>query len=429
VDAKGNGRTTVGASGADVLTALLGALWAGAVPVFGAAAALEGMESARVTADAVVITPPSSTSAFSSAAPIGVALGVTTSGSTGGPRVVLYDGERLLAHTRAIAASLPAAMLTRLGIVLPITYAYGLVGQLLTAASAGGTAVLLHDVRGAAAQLDAMIERDVSGLQSTSTHLGALAEAARSLPRPPRLAGIASAGGPLSLDVARALRAAFPDARLFNQYGLTEAGPRVSVIDNTDEAFWRGSVGRPLPGIGLEVVDDAGARCAPDASGEVIVRSPFSMRGVFGEEPHEATAPLRTKDRGFVDRAGRLFIEGRLDDTANVAGVRVSLVDLGARLQHLLGAEFCVVVAVDDPLTGERAVALVPPSVVAPLATTPGARTARLPAAHAPAFSAAERPALLIAIDALPTLPSGKLDRVAARTAARAAWYDEGRRR
>ena len=119
------------------------------------------------------------------ALPDGAALAVSTSGSTGEPRVVLYDAERLGGHIDAIARSLPPSMHrrgSRLGIVLPLTSAYGLVGQLLTTTKAGGTAVLLHGITGPAAQLAAMLALGVTGIASTSTHLRGLADVAVSLP-------------------------------------------------------------------------------------------------------------------------------------------------------------------------------------------------------------------------------------------------------
>lgn len=356
----------------------------------------------------------------------GAALAVSTSGSTGDPRVVLYDAERLGGHIDAIARSLPPSMHrrgSRLGIVLPLTSAYGLVGQLLTTTKAGGTAVLLHGITGPAPQLDAMLALGVTGIASTSTHLRGLADVAVSMPaaaRPPVVA-VGSAGGPLSLKVARRLQEAFPSARLFNQYGLTEAGPRVCVAADDEPAFWRGSVGRPLPGVDVTVVNDDDSPCPVGTPGEVVVRSPWAMLGIVGRDGGlcgvdglQSQHGLRTGDVGRLDDDGNLLLDGRLDDVANVAGVRVALVPVALRLQQGLNAAFCHVVAVDDELTGSRLVALVP--------RTGAVGAGRLPAALTHQFTAAERPALLVGVDELPLLPSGKLDRVTARAIATAAW-------
>jgi acyl-coenzyme A synthetase/AMP-(fatty) acid ligase len=416
--------------GIALLSGVLGVLLADAVPLCTADVRVVATHRLGIEhgVDGIVVDVAVATAVdvVGHALPAGAALAVSTSGSTGEPRVVLYDGERLDGHVDAIARSLPPSMHSlgsRLGIVLPLTSAYGLVGQLLTTTKAGGTAVLLHGSTGPAAQLAAMLALGVTGIASTSTHLRGLADVAVSMPaaaRPPVVA-VGSAGGPLSLRVARRLQEAFPSARLFNQYGMTEAGPRVCVAADDEPAFWLGSVGRPLPGVDVTVVSDDDSPCPVGTPGEVVVRSPWAMLGIVardgglcGVDGLQSQHGLRTGDVGRLDDDGNLLLDGRLDDVANVAGVRVALVPVALRLQQGLNAAFCHVVAVDDELTGSRLVALVP--------RTGAVGAGRLPGALVHQFTAAERPALLVGVDELPLLPSGKLDRVTARAIATAAW-------
>lgn len=407
-----------------LLTAVLGVLLADAVPVCSADRRISAPWRVHIGVDVDDIAVTPTRDVRTSPLPVDAALAVSTSGSTGAPRVVLYGGDRLRAHIAAIAASLPRAMFTRLGIVLPLTSAYGLVGQLLTTTTTGGTAVLLHGVTGAAAQLAQMTSNGVTGLASVSTHLRGLADVALDMSlvdRPPLLA-VGSAGGPLSLGVARRLKDAFPAATLFNQYGLTEAGPRVCVAVDDSPAFWRGSVGRPLPGVAVVVVDEDDHPCPAGRCGEVVVCSPWAMLGLLPTGERDAERPLsqhglRTGDVGHLDDDGFLTLDGRLDDIANVAGVRVAMLAVAARVQQVLEAAFCHIVAVADDVTGARLVALVPTSAVG---------TGRLPIAVVQQFTAAERPALLVGVDVLPTLPSGKLDRAQARGIAEAAWSGRG---
>src|SRR5258708_11513521 len=87
------------------------------------------------------------------------------------------------------------------------------------------------------------------GLSSVPASLRIFARAIAEGAERPKLGYVASAGAPLDAKAAAELRAAFPGARLWNQYGLTEASPRVAAIDDGDPAFARGAAGRPLPGI------------------------------------------------------------------------------------------------------------------------------------------------------------------------------------
>src|SRR5918999_458967 len=95
-------------------------------------------------------------------------------------------------------------------------------------------------------------------------------------------------------------------------YGLTEASP-VLTVTRPDNRMLSGTVGRPLPGVQIDIKD-------PDASGvgEVIARGPNVMLGYFGNE--EATREalvdrwLYTGDLGRVDDDGNLYLVGRSKD-------------------------------------------------------------------------------------------------------------------
>jgi long-chain acyl-CoA synthetase len=95
-------------------------------------------------------------------------------------------------------------------------------------------------------------------------------------------------------------------------YGLTEAGPIVSV--GRARAGPRGSVGRPLPGVEVRIAAD----------GEILVRGPSVTRGYWRdpEGTREAFVDgwLRTGDRGRLDAAGHLFVDGRLKEAMVTAG-------------------------------------------------------------------------------------------------------------
>jgi long-chain acyl-CoA synthetase len=119
-------------------------------------------------------------------------------------------------------------------------------------------------------------------------------------------------------------------------YGLTEAGPIVSQGAVADCP--RGSVGRPLPGVAIRV----------EPTGEILVRSPYRMRGYFGDAEGTAAALdegwLRTGDSGHVDGEGFLFVTGRLKDAiVTAAGETLHPEELERYYESPLFAEQCVV--------------------------------------------------------------------------------------
>jgi long-chain acyl-CoA synthetase len=135
-----------------------------------------------------------------------------------------------------------------------------------------------------------------------------------------RLRWAVAGGAALSPDVAE-----FIDAlgiAVYEGYGLTETSPVISV--NTESARRTGSVGRPLPGVRVEVRDDSlgaptgdGDRARRD--GEIVVYGPNVMQGYYGR-PDEtelaltADGGLRTGDLGYVDDDGFVYVTGRIKE-------------------------------------------------------------------------------------------------------------------
>ncbi len=316
-----------------------------------------------------------------------------TSGSTGEPKGVLLRRSGIDANVEAILGYLPVRAFPRTAVVLPLVYSYALVGQVLVTLRAGGTVILLNEVPYPMRQIELMVRHRASGLSSVATSLRLLARAAAEAPERPELGYVASAGGPLDVATRELVREVWPRARLWNQYGLTEASPRVTAISDVEEPFWRGSVGRPLPG--LEVESDGG---------ELLVRGPSIMMGYLDRPDDTARVlgprGLRTGDLGRVDEAGYVWIEGRRDGVVKCAGERVSVLEVGEVLRGAAGVADVCVVAVPDELQGARLVAFLEGDAGALAAARRVAREQLAPA---------KRPSRFIVLPALPRLPGGKV--------------------
>ncbi len=118
-------------------------------------------------------------------------------------------------------------------------------------------------------------------------------------------------------------------------YGLTEAGPVVSV-GMAGQCPWN-SVGRPLPGVRVQIADD----------GEILVRSPSKMCGYFRDA--EATAQairdewLHTGDRGHLDDDGFLYVTGRIKEAmVTVSGRTICPEEVEPYYRSQLFAQSCV---------------------------------------------------------------------------------------
>jgi acyl-CoA synthetase (AMP-forming)/AMP-acid ligase II len=346
--------------------------------------------AARVTAAGVERAEPGSL-------PAGAGLLLATSGSTGAAKIVVLGAAGVLANIDAILDYLPVRDFPRTAVVLPLHYTYALVGQTLATLRAGATVLALADVPYPVVQLERMAALGARGLSAVPTSLRLLARATLELGAPPCLGYVGSAGARLDAGTVADVRAAFPGARIFNQWGLTEAGPRVAALADDDLAFAGGAVGRPLPGVTVEAIE-----------GELCVRGPSVMLGYLDDPAATARAlgphGLRTGDIGRVED-GRVYVTGRADRVVKIAGEKVSLDEIEAVLADC--CEACVV-AVADEVTGARTVAFL--AGVSSPAEAQALVRARLPPLR--------RPRRWIVLPALPRTPSGKVDLDALRRAA-----------
>lgn len=155
------------------------------------------------------------------------------------------------------------------------------------------------------------------------------------------------------------LMSSFPALRITQGYGLSETGPILTMLSHADHvAATSGSApqflkscGRPLAGVELRIVDDAGDEVAANAYGEVLARGPNVFGGYLGDEAETLAAFdrdwFRTGDLGYQDEAGYLYIVERKKNVINRGG------------EKILPAEIETVID-DHPAVIESAVIAVP---------------------------------------------------------------------
>jgi long-chain acyl-CoA synthetase len=272
----------------------------------------------------------------------------------------------------------------------------------LTAQAAGATLVLANDSPFPRQQLEALAAQHATVLSSVASSLAMLCDQLEAgAPKPP-LRLIASAGGPLPLPLAERMRRLFPDAVLWNQYGLTEASPRVTAVPSTEPAFWRGSIGKPIAGIFARIVD-----------GELCIKGPSVMLGYLDDPDATRRAlvdgELFTGELVEQDTEGFLFHKGRKDDVVKVAGERVSLDVIASIVRELPGVTAASVIAVDDPHAGARLHVFY----------TGSAEPKALKAGLAKRVSQAVLPRQITALPSLPLTTTGKIDVPALRKKAK----------
>jgi acyl-CoA synthetase (AMP-forming)/AMP-acid ligase II len=189
----------------------------------------------------------------------------------------------------------------------------------------------------------------------------------------PSLQTLAYGGAHVSPSVLeRALRL-FPAVGFVNAYGLTETSSTIAVLGpedhrtalSTSDPVLRArlkSVGQPVPGVEIQIRGDDGVELQPGASGDIWVRGEQVSGEYLG---HGASLDddgwLITRDRGFLDGGGYLFVEGRVDDTIIRGGENVAPSEIEDVINRHPSVQESVVVGVHDPEWGQRIVAVVIP--------------------------------------------------------------------
>ena len=173
---------------------------------------------------------------------------------------------------------------------------------------------------------------------------------------------VTSGAAHLPEDVAAAFTARY-DQPIHQGYGLTEASPVVSssLVNERPEP---GSIGVPLPGVEVRLIDEEGEDALVGDSGEIWVRGPNVFAGYWQDD--EATAAvltpdgwLRTGDVAVADESGHLWLVDRKKDLIIVSGFNVYPVEVEEALLEHPGISEVAVVGIPSATTGEAVKAFV----------------------------------------------------------------------
>ena len=312
--------------------------------------------------------------------PDGIALWLATSGTTGRSRIARIGHDALLQHTRALQEHvLRFTPEDRVLACLPLAHSFG-IRMTALAPLLAGTQVLVAPRFDAEETLALAADFGATWIAGVPTMFARWAE----VPGEPlpALRWALSAGAALTEDVRGRAQARL-GAPVRQGYGMTEA-----TFCCVDTEGVPGSVGRPVPGVELQVRE-----------GHVFVRGPNLMRGYLGAPDHEGW--LATGDLGRLDEQGRLFVTGRAKDLVVRGGHNVNPVEVEEVVAAFAGVREVAVVGRPDAELGEELVAVL---VAAPDLSLSALEThlrARLPSP--------KRPREFVVVDALPVGRSRKV--------------------
>ncbi|WTB27815.1 long-chain fatty acid--CoA ligase [Streptomyces virginiae] len=329
-----------------------------------------------------------------------------TSGTTGTPKGAELTHRNLLTNTATTVQTLfhvgPGDVLFG---GLPLFHAFGQTCGLDTAVAAGATLSLLTRFHPAAA-LETIHRDAVTVLLGVPTMYAALVHA--ELPDgfdAPRLRLAVSGGASLPVEVLHGFEQRF-GVDVLEGYGLSETSP-VAAFNMPDRPREPGSVGLPVRGVELRLVNEDGTSTGPGEVGEIAIRGENVMAGYHGR-PRATAETIRdgwfhTGDLARVDEDGYYFIVDRAKDMIIRGGHNVYPREVEEVLYRHPAVAEAAVVGIPDPRLGEELAALV---VLMP----EGQVTAEEIRDHVKAQVAAYKyPRIVKLTDALPKGPTGKI--------------------
>lgn len=289
---------------------------------------------------------------------------LSTSGSTGDPKLVRLSGKNITSNAEAIAQYLNLSPKDCAATTLPFYYSYGL--SVLNSYLAAGASLFLSErsVSDPDFWRDAR-DHDVTSLALVPHQFELLEHGNFAGTELPKLRYITQAGGKLAPTSVRHFEQLGRNAgwQLFVMYGQTEAAPRISYVPPEDLATSQDTIGRPIPGGRIWLADENGAEIiATNTPGELVYEGPNVMMGYGEIRPDLARGHdhdnLRTGDIAERTEAGYFRIVGRLKRFVKLFGLRLSLDQIETLLRdkgivvHAVSIEDQLVLLHRDPEQG-----------------------------------------------------------------------------
>lgn len=281
-----------------------------------------------------------------------------TSGTTGHPKGVPTTHEAFVTNTengvRCLNQPRDLGEELRTLISVPLFHVTGCNSQLLAVTRLGGAAVIMPMLN--LDELVATLADERISVMVTVPAIYALllrhkdfAAADVSAVR-----WVGYGGAPIAPSLVRSVKNAFPQATVFNGYGMTETASLMTVLPDAESIEHADSVGYAVPSVDLGVIPTEDGELV----GELVVRG-ANVTADYWNRPEATSATivdgwLHTGDVVRVDDAGRVHIVDRLKDIINRGGENISSVEVEAALLAAPSVADACVLAVPDDVMGEK---------------------------------------------------------------------------
>lgn len=269
---------------------------------------------------------------------------IYSSGSTGRPKGILIAHRNLAEGADITAEYLETREEDRIGCVLSFNFDYGM-NQIWQTIRKGCT-LYLHELA-LPNDLFAMMSKDrITALPVMPVFITKMFDRRLKVATSgfdfSALRYVCSTGGRLSSDMIADLKGAFPNAKIYSMFGLTEAFRSTYLAPDKLDAHPT-SVGKSIPDCQVMVLDEQGEECAANVVGELVHRGATVTKGYWNDPLNTAKSfrshprfPGETLvysgDKVYRDEEGYLYFVARGDDMIKTKGFRVSPTEVEAEV-------------------------------------------------------------------------------------------------
>ena len=280
---------------------------------------------------------------------------IYTAGTTGRPKGVMHSHFSLYSNARMQYESIPLSDGLTTIMVLPLCHSFGIATLNQGLFRRGGKAVLLNSFQAETilASIQKYRANTMAGVPTMYVFMLLYPE-----PRKYDLSSMKywiSGAAPLALETWKKFKEVY-GFEIIEGWGLTEAGANNSV--NPFEGLRKvGSIGLPMKGTEVRIVDPEENMLPPGKEGEIVIRGPMLMKG-YWKKPEETAEVLKdgwlhTGDIGYMDEDGYFWITDRKKDLIIKAGENISPRVIEEVLFGHLKVSEAAVIGIKDGVYGE----------------------------------------------------------------------------
>ncbi len=294
--------------------------------------------------------------------PDGTASILYTSGTTGNPKGAMLTHKNFLSNVKSCVKAIAADKEDNFICILPMFHSFAFTVCIIMPLSVGATITVVEHLRPFRRVIRNVIKKKVTVFVGIPSIFNVLAHmhipavfTSRVLKLIDPLRICISGAAALPVEVLKDFEDKFR-IPLLEGYGLTEASPVVSLNPMRGKRK-PGSVGFPIEGVKVKIVDDKGEDLAPDEIGELLVKGPNVMKGYFKNDAATKETIkdgwLYTGDLAKIDTDGYIYIVDRKKDMINVRGLNVYPAEIEKVLLRHSRIKDAAVIGVSDKFKGE----------------------------------------------------------------------------